>query len=218
MARAGPPRHDALMSGRELVIATPPARDAAIATLQEHYARNHVDVEEFERRVVMVEAAKTQPEIERALTGLPALADASSTGQRALVRAGRTTATMRALFSNIDRRGEHRVPSLVKCGAFFGNIDLDLSTAVLGAGETEIQARAVFGNVTIHVPEGLHVECDGAAIFGSFTEVHARAASSKDERVLRVRGQAVFGNVEIVVVKKRPTGLLATVKGLLTGR
>jgi hypothetical protein len=215
MARACWSRHDGLMAGRELVIATPPARDAAIATLQEHYARNHVDVEEFERRVVMVESARTQPEIERALAGLPVLADV----ERALVRAGRTTTSMRALFSNIDRRGEHRVPSLVKCAAIFGNIDLDLSTAVLGTGETEIQARAVFGNVTIHVPEGLRVECEGAAIFGTVTELHAGAASLKDDRVVRVRGTAVFGTVDIVVVKRQQArGLLAAVKDMLIGR
>jgi hypothetical protein len=194
------------------LIATPKGRDEAIAQLQDHYARDHLEVAEFERRVELVERATSQAEVDRALAGLPSL-------QTAIAAPGRVTTTMRAVFSNVERRGEWRVPHSIRASATFGNVEIDLSTALLAPGETELVASALFGNVRIVVPEGLAVDCDGGAILGSFSHVTCAAASAKDPRRLRVVGRAVFGNIEVVVVpKKRPGGLLGAVRDLLVGR
>lgn len=209
------------------LIATPKGRDEAIAKLQEHYALDHLEVADFEKRVELVERATSQAEIDRALAGLPSLPDeaastalaASSRSDLARASRGRVSTTMRALFSNIERRGAWRVSSLVHATATFGNVEVDLTTALLPPGETEIVARALFGNVKILVPEGLAVDCDGGAILGTFSHVTCGPASTRDARRLRIVGRAVFGNIEVVVVpKQKVRGLLGAVRDLLVGR
>jgi predicted membrane protein len=112
------------------------------------------------------------------------------------------------------------VPSLVHVKARLGSVDLDLTDADLSRGETVIEVSAVLGSITLFVPEGLAVECEGSALLGSFDHVAAGPASRKDTRVVRIVGKATLGSVEIVV-KKRSKGVVEdlkqAVRGLLGG-
>jgi hypothetical protein len=197
------------------LVATPAKRDQVIERLQDHYAHNHLEVQDFELLVEKAERARTDGELMLLLEGLPDLA-----GQRALVpaSAGRVTTSVKAIFGEANRAGPWRVPATVRVRALFGNVVLDLSEAELGRAETLIEVHATFGNVRIAVPEGLAVDCDGAAILGSFEHLAQGAATQRDPRRVHIVGRAVFGNVEIVVVKKKPVGVLAGLKNLLLGR
>lgn len=196
------------------LIATPLARDQTIAALQEHFARNHLEMDAFERRVELCERARSQSELNQALLGLPPL--------EALVAAdaGRVTTTIQAMFASATRRGRFRVPTRLRVRAVLGNVELDLSEAELPAQEVVLEVGALFGSVTIIVPEGLAVDCEGNALFGSFDHVATSAASRRDARRLRIVGGARFGSVEIIV--KKSAGVLAQLKsglqGLLSGR
>lgn len=198
------------MGRGEELIATPAAREETVAALQEHFARNHLEVADFERRVEMVERAGTKKELDRALAGLPALEVAL-----APAAPGRVGTTVRAVLGSTSRRGDWRAPPRVRVVAVLGNAEIDLSTAVLSAGPTEVHVRAVLGNVRVIVPEGLAVECSGDAVLGSFDHLAQASSSRRDRRSVRIVGVAVFGSVEIVVKKRQ--GLLSGIKALLTG-
>jgi hypothetical protein len=56
----------------------------------------------------------------------------------------------------------------------------------------------VFGGVQIIVPPTLAVECHGVAVLGGFEGLHrAPAGSAPSSPLLRVRGQVLFGGVQI---------------------
>lgn len=202
---------------RKVPVATPAGRDHAIERLQDHFAKNHLEVAEYERRVELAERATTDAALVALLADLPSLPS-----DRAIAvagGAGRVTATVSATLGSASRRGRWRVPSLVKVRAVLGSVSLDLSEAELAAGETVLEVSALLGNVVVTVPEGLAVECEGSALLGSFDHLVQGAASRRDGRRLRIIGSARLASVDIIVKKK--TGVLeeikSTVRGLLGG-
>jgi hypothetical protein len=200
------------------LIATPVARDRAIEQLQEHFARSHIDVDALEALVERAERAKTDAELVALFDGLPVLATPTEALQ--VASPGRLSQPVRALLGSTSRRGRWRVPSLLRVRAWLGSVDLDLSEAELSRGDTVIEVHATLGSVTIVVPEGLAVECEGAAILGSFDHYDIGAQSGRDPRRVRIVGRALLGTVD-VIVKKRSGALQQIgegIKALLTGR
>lgn len=197
------------------LVATPVKRDRVIERLQDHYAQNHLEVRDFELLVEKAERARTDGELMELLEGLPEIE-----GKQALVpaKAGQLTTSISTVLGSNTRRGRWRVPSRVKVRALLGSVELDLTEAELSRDETVIDVSATFGSITITIPEGLAVECEGNAILGSFEHIEQPAASRKDPRRVRVVGRALFGSVEIVVVKRKPAGVLEGIKALLGGR
>jgi hypothetical protein len=185
-------------------------RDRAIVLLQEHYAKNRLEIEEFERRVELAERAQSGREIERALDGLPVIAE--------VIEPVKDEKTVRATFGSIARRGPHALARRTIIKAMFGSVELDLTEAELQRGVSTIELDALFGSVTLTVPDDLDIESDGHAIFGSFEHMSQRKRSKKDPRSLRIVGRARFGSVEIVVQRKPPPTLLDGLKeGLREG-
>jgi hypothetical protein len=199
---------------KRALVATPAGRDRAIALLQDHYARNHLEVAEYERRVELAERATSDAALNALLSDLPAIATEVAPEAR-----GRVTSTIGALLGATSRRGRWRVPSLVRVRAVMGSVELDLSDAEIASGETVIEVTAILGNVVVTVPEGLSVDMEGSAILGSFDQLVMGAASRRDTRRVRIIGRARLGSVDVIVKKK--TGLLedikSTVRGLLGG-
>ena len=92
------------------------------------------------------------------------------------------------------------------CGvdAVFGAINLDLRGAEI-RDEAVVRASAVFGGVTVYVPEGVKVETAATTIFGSVADKQARKESKekktekikKPEKTIYIDATCVFGSVEI---------------------
>lgn len=194
------------------LILTPAARDEAIARLGEHYARNHLETADYERRVEQAERATTTAELDAALAGLPSLNDTALVPRE---RSGQLTTTVQALLSSATHRGRWKVPSRVVVNATLGAVELDLVEAEI-AGEVEIEVKVLLGSVRIVVPEDLAVDVSGQAVLGSFDHLSQGSRASRDRRSVRITGKCLLGSVE-VVVKPAPRGLLGAVKGLLGG-
>lgn len=201
------------MSKVPALVLTPAARDDAIARLTEHFARNHLETVDFERRVELAENARTTEQLDEALAGLPTLDEVALVPRE---RSGQLTTTVQALLSSTTHRGRWRVPSRVVVKATLGNVELDLVEADIPA-DVDIEVKALLGSVRIVVPDGVAVEMSGRAVLGSFDNLTQSASSPRDPRRIRVSGSCLLGSVEIVV-KPATRGLLATVKGLLQGR
>jgi hypothetical protein len=177
------------------------ARERTIDRLSEAFARNELDLEQYEHRVDLAFTCRTHDELIRVLDGLtPAERLASSSGPvTGIVRSApenQRPRTALAVFGSVER-APPSLPSRSKAIAVFGNVELDLRDAVLERGLTELEVRAVFGNVELIVPPNLAVQCEGVGIFGSFEGMARPPVDSAAEPVLRVTGSAVFGNVEL---------------------
>ena len=186
---------------RASLVAIRDRREAAIQRLSDSYVTDLISVEEFEDRLARVHAATSAAEVDALLADLtPLPSSAVSTALVPLsVNPALTAPTkrIRAILGNVERRGAWAVPARMEVSATFGNAELDFREARFTAGVTELHARAVFGNLEIIVPPQLAVDCDGSSVLGNVENHGAGAVGDPDRPVLRIRGLAIFGNVEV---------------------
>ena len=79
--------------------------------------------------------------------------------------------------------------------AIFGGITIDLTGAKVKDGAV-IDATAVFGGVTILIPEDLKVEIKSTSVFGGVSD-KTKNKEKKDKVTLHVNGCSIFGGVDI---------------------
>lgn len=106
-----------------------------------------------------------------------------------------------AFLSSQTRGGDWILPRLFRAVSFWGNVDIDLTNARLGAGTSHIELMVIMGSVTIIVPPDIRVECDGDPFIGSF-DMHGErnSAPPADAPTIRVTGSAILGSVEVRIV------------------
>ena len=103
-------------------------------------------------------------------------------------------------LSSTTRNGDWILPRLFRVVACMGNVELDLTTAKLAPGESQIEIRCLFGNVEITVPPEIRVDAEGHAFMGTFE--HTRSAPSaqlSNAPLLRITGSVLMGAVTIKV-------------------
>jgi hypothetical protein len=180
-------------------------REQVIATLSDAFARDVLDVDEFERRVTVAHTSETLAQIEALVADLPATTTTTTAlapTSVALVPAGEgqeaPPQTVYAVFGGVDRRGTWTVPRNLRVVAMMGGAVLDLREARFPRGVVDLEVKAIFGGVQILVPPGLALEVHGSAIMGGFQNVNrAPPTPDPDAPLLRVRGLAVMGGVDI---------------------
>lgn len=204
----------------------PLERDRVIEVLCDHYAQDHLEVAEFERRVDRAHRATSRAELREILAGLPSLgegggtamarsnapqgSDDPGTGLSATDPAPRSWVALPpgvpvperqtevAIFSGRVRKGGW-VPARRVLGlALMGGIELDFREAQLPPGETRVTVLACMGGVDVVVPPGVRVETDGFALLGGFDDdVDPLEPVGPDAPVIRISGFAVMGGVDV---------------------
>ncbi|AQQ14338.1 hypothetical protein CGLAU_01755 [Corynebacterium glaucum] len=108
-----------------------------------------------------------------------------------------------SMMGGIDRRGDwHVAPTHTSLTLMGANL-LDLRHARLSSAETVINAFACMGGIEIIVPEDVRVVDGGIGIMGGFGIRNDRSCTVRmdqlpaDAPVIRVRGMALMGGVEI---------------------
>ncbi len=192
------------------------AREHILEQLSDAFAKDQLSLDEFEARVDSAYQASTEVGLQTLVRDL-ALPDAAGRTEltttsrqgtattNALAVTGARAPRILAVLGNVERRGRFAVPDGYRATSVLGNIELDLRDAVLPDGVTQINVRAVLGNIEIIVPPQLPVECEGTGILASFAELNRVPAEGGGAGpVLRIVGTAVLGNVEI---RTLPRGL-----------
>lgn len=191
-------------------------RQRVIERLSEAFADDALGLDEFDRRI---EAAH-RLESEEAFDALVADLDVSTkalavvapaatapTGRRStVIKPSRAAPTsLGAVFGNLVRRGSWRPDKWMRASAVFGNVELDFREAQLPPGVTYLEVRAVCGTITIRVPPGVAIECEGRPILGSFESASdVPPGRSFSGSVLRVTGSAILGAVDIQIRDEAP--------------
>jgi hypothetical protein len=180
------------------------ARERVIARLSDAFARDELDVDEFERRVTVAHTSDALAQIEELVSDLAAATTTAELAPAtvAMVPAGEgqeaPAQTVFAVFGGVDRRGAWTVPRNFRVIAMMGGAHLDLREARFPRGVVDLEVKAIFGGVQILVPPGLAVEVNGSAIMGGFQNVNRSPPTpDPDAPLLRVRGLAIMGGVDI---------------------
>lgn len=103
-----------------------------------------------------------------------------------------------AVFSSSHRRITSKNFRGGKLSAVFGEFKIDLTEADIEGDVAVIQLDAVFGSVEIRVPNTWLVTCQGAGVFGEYSDrtIHGQPLGPGAKRLF-VKGGAVFGSVVI---------------------
>ena len=202
MADSAPPT-----TTSEPLVALRRRRQEVIDHLTDTFARDLIDVDQFEERVNQAHRATS-------LAGLDkVVADLAPMDREALVRSGtpevaiepavptagrRKRRWMVAVMSGVRRTGSWRPSSRMKLVCLMGGAEIDFREVSLPAGEIELSVTCVMGGAEIIVPPGLQVECEGIGIMGGFDHVN-RAPQTPDPGapLLRIKGLALMGGIAV---------------------
>ena len=177
-------------------------RAFVIQRISEAFATDRLTVEQLDERLARVYEATSVAGLEQLLADLdaPAQFGAGQVGNKRIAHefsvAERGVGI--AVMGGFQRGAGWVVPRHFKAVALMGGVALDLREARLAAGVTEIEVYAMWGGVEILVPDGVRVECVGAAVMGGFS-AQSDAANLDDPNapVLRVSGFVLMGGVDI---------------------
>jgi hypothetical protein len=195
-------------------------RERVADVLREAAGQGRIDMEELEERLESVYAAKTYGELLPITRDLPAdgaaprlgppasavplPASANSSG--ALVVGTGASSARRgraiAIMSGANRGGGWIVPRRFGAFAFWGGSVIDLREARFESQVTEITASAIMGGVQLLVPEDVRVEVHGIGLMGGFNESGSQPATAANAPVVRVKGVAFWGGVQVRHVKR----------------
>ncbi len=186
-------------------------REHVAELLGRAFAEGRLSTEEHSERLEAAYAAKTMGQLRPLLADLPVEFAPPTTANGQLTTPAADAAAryvggepVVAVFGEAKRTGRWLVRSGLSARALFGSVELDLTEAVLEQREITITANAVFGEVVIRVPEGVVLYDEGSAVFGSRKLTMPPGATFGPETpVVRVRGVALFGNVEAKRPKKK---------------
>lgn len=179
-------------------------REQIVELLGAATAEGRLTLDEYADRATAAHAAKTRSELARLTDDLP------TDPPTAVVPARRSSADLAepaaerlvAIFGNESRKGRWPVPARLEARAVFGDCHIELQDTTLPHPVVTIEATAIFGSVTILVPEGVEVRLTGTAVFGS-KESKLRGIAPPGGPVLVVRSRVVFGSVTVRPPKRR---------------
>ncbi|MEO3925953.1 DUF1707 domain-containing protein [Micromonosporaceae bacterium B7E4] len=179
-------------------------REQIVELLGTAAAEGRLTLDEYADRATAAHAAKTRGELARLTDDLPT---SSATAPLLARRADSTVAgpaaeRLVAIFGNESRKGRWPVPARLEARSIFGDCHIELQDTHLPHPVVTIEATAIFGSVTIFVPEGVEVRLTGTAVFGS-KESKLRGTAPAGGPVLEVRSRVVFGSVTVRPPKRR---------------
>jgi hypothetical protein len=122
-----------------------------------------------------------------------------------------------SVLSKVTRDGALILPRLFRVLAFLGEVVIDLTHVHIGPGTSEIEVRAVLGQVTIIVPPNLRVEGDVQPVIGEFSVRRAKRPPSPDAPLVRITGLAILGSVKVKVRDPDAAGWLRRVREWTSG-
>ena len=110
-----------------------------------------------------------------------------------------------AFMSESKKRGRWVVSPDSSQVAVMGNVELDLSQAVLTSTETVMRTFALMGAIKVVVPEGVHVVSNVVAIMGNAVDP-SHSDPPPGAPVIRFEGFAFMGEVKIERTVRRELG------------
>ncbi|GIJ27235.1 hypothetical protein Vqi01_23970 [Micromonospora qiuiae] len=175
-------------------------REEVVELLGKATAEGRLTLDEYTERAGAAHAAQTRGELARLTTDLPDAPGRSPARPAAALAPA--SEKLLAVFGNEVRKGAWPAPEHIEARAIFGDCRIELHETRMPRQTITVDADAIFGNVTIVVPEGTDVRLTGSAIFGS-KKSKLSGTVAPGAPVIEVRCRAVFGDVTVRPPRKR---------------
>jgi hypothetical protein len=182
-------------------------RDEIIEKLKMHFAKDNLEIKEFEERLHIATTTTDRQELASVINDLPDISPEEVTESVELDsyysvnkgKVGKHSAIV-CIFGGSSRKGVWNPAEHIHTICIFGGTQIDLRKAKLPPGVTQINLLCVFGGAQIIVPPGVNVEGSGIGLFGGFSN-RASEVNYPGAPVVRINGLAVFGGVNVQVKK-----------------
>lgn len=174
-------------------------RERVAEMLRDAAGDGRLDIDELEQRLEQAFAAKTYGELEPLVADLPADRTGHITPTTTGVGGVPTTTRSQAILSEQKRNGAWVVPETYVATAVLGSVEIDLREASFERPEVAISCTAMLGEVKIRVGADVVVIDEVNTVLGESTLKSSKGLEPmpRHGRVLRVRGTAVLGSVNI---------------------
>ncbi|MFV2020456.1 DUF1707 SHOCT-like domain-containing protein [Micromonospora sp. LOL_023] len=192
-------------------------REQVVEVLGQATAEGRLTLDEYAERATEAHNAKTRGELVRLTADLPASSSGAlpgaggagpvvprSPGGLPVVGGGALAPVERmvAIFGDEVRKGHWLVPDRVEARAVFGDCKIELQDAQIQHQVTTIEATAIFGSVTVYVPEGVDVRMTGTAVFGD-KKSKLTSVPRPGAPVIQVVCNVIFGSVVVRPPKRK---------------
>jgi hypothetical protein len=197
------PEHDPNRPQRRSVVGLPAQRERTIGILSECFARNILEMEEFERRVSQAHQAQSVQDLARLIDDIPgevAEAPEQTPGTvyaRSLVLREEEQPVYGIMMSR-RLRGQWLKCRTVNSRTLMSSLEFDFRDLELPSEIVEINVLAVMSSVVVTVPESLPVQLEVVPILGEVKEGRRVKTTlpSKGPGV-RITGFVVMGDVKV---------------------
>lgn len=142
------------------ILASDAERERGVLRLREAVGDGRLTLDEFSDRVGLVQSARTNQDLARLTSDLPAVRDRASGPAAASEK-------HRAICSHLTRSGPWSLPERSVWRSVCGTIDLDLRQVRLASTETTLDVYNLCGTVTVIVPDGIEVVVRGGGLCAS---------------------------------------------------
>lgn len=177
-------------------------RERVVALLRSHCTEGRITLDEFSDRVGDVYSARTSADLDEVLSDLPSPQSFDPPGG-VVSKVRRPVKWLVAVFGDSTRRGRFVLDGESAAIAAFGDCTLDLGDALIEGPNPLVTAVAIFGDVTIIVPDGIEVDLVGIAVFGDKRCSTGVAPPLPGSPVVLVRAFAIFGDVRVRPARER---------------
>jgi hypothetical protein len=193
------------MEPPKAVVPVGAVRERVIQALTEAFANDVLSVAELEERLEKAYRATTADEAMALVAGLPQRPTASALAgapESPALAGPRKRERLRSIMSSQARRGVWTVPREFNVVGVFSDTTIDFTHAILPPDIVDLHVNVVFANMQIVVPPGLRVINQVGAFAASVESEPALelAPMKPGAPVIRITGNCVFGNLEIVSV------------------
>lgn len=192
------------MEPPKAVVPVGAVRERVIQTLTEAFANDVLSVTELEERLEKAYRAQTADEAMALIAGLPqraaAVAGQATPDDPPAMGLSRQREKFRSIMSSQARRGVWTVPREMDVTGVFSDTTIDFTHATLPKDIVEMHVNVVFASMTIIVPPGLRV-VNRVGAFAANVELDTSldlAQMKPGSPVVRITGNCVFGNLEII--------------------
>lgn len=176
------------------------ARERAIELLSSHFANDRLTMDELDQRLEGAYAATSLAELHALTADLPDEQPARPRVGTQVVALDRPEESGRivAIFSETKRGGLWAVPPQLEVTATMSNLTLDLRSARLSAGLTDVHIKAVMASIQVILPPGVRVIESVRAFMASVTDdSYSVVTADPSTPVIRLSGHAVMAEVKV---------------------
>jgi hypothetical protein len=185
------------------VVGLPARRERTIRILSECFARNLLEMEEFERRVGLAHQAQSVQDLARLIDDIPGdLAEAQEEPREPASAKGvalrEEEQPVYGIMMNRRLRGQWLKCRTVNSRTLMSSLEFDFRDLDLPAGVVEINVAALMSSITVTVPEDLPVQTEVVPILGEVKEGR-RVTTGPPKRGagLRISGFIMMGDVKV---------------------